>query len=78
MGEHYDLDRDDTGLTAREREVKELLMTGTFTLEALGAKMSPPVSRQRVQQIVKSLEAKRSTGVIRPRRGQVGWRPSTS
>jgi DNA-directed RNA polymerase specialized sigma subunit len=61
MGEKYRLDRDESGLTAREREVIDLLSQPGMTLSGVGSQLG--ISKQRVAQIRKSAEAKTSTNV---------------
>lgn len=51
----YAIGRDDHGLTARERQVMSLLAGGS-TLVQIGSAIG--VTKQRVNQIVKALEAK--------------------
>ena len=58
MGEHYDLDRDDRGLTVKEREVEALLAEGLSPSEIAGRL---GLTRQRVWQLRKSIESKMAT-----------------
>lgn len=72
----YEIGRDEAGLTKREREVRNLLLDG-LDQPTIGARLT--LSKQRVNQIVKSLEDKKVlrrdpvlglTVVRRPRGGE--------